>query len=223
MAFQPLQPMASPATHRFLAPAKRIHDGDDVSFFLASRAYVDLMTFLFQLNAAMFPRRIREGASGPESVRQWELGGRDAQQEGESSHVPYPAVVQQLATLLENLGDIVNEAPPDTGPRRFGNASFRTWHSIVQERLPGLLDRHLPAAITELKPAPTDGDGAVSATVELQAYLSGSFGSAQRLDYGTGHELSFLAFLCALWKLGAFPASDDGATERAIVLGLIEP
>jgi serine/threonine-protein phosphatase 2A activator len=53
----------------------------------------------------------------------------------------------------------------------------------------------------------------------------GAFGSSQRLDYGTGHELSFLVFLGCLWKLGGFTkeTSEDGALERSIVLGIIEP
>lgn len=60
---------------------------------------------------------------------------------------------------------------------------------------------------------------------EVTPYFMGGFGSAQRLDYGTGHELSFLAFLGCIWKLGGFTreASDDGALERSIVIGVVEP
>lgn len=67
--------------------------------------------------------------------------------------------------------------------------------------------------------------GAVGTTAadELQVYLLGSFGSPQRLDYGTGHELSFLAFLGALWKLGLFEGQGPGNAERGIVIGVFEP
>ena len=62
------------------------------------------------------------------------------------------------------------------------------------------------------------------ALVELKAYFVGGFGSSQRMDYGTGHELSFVAFLGCLWKLGGFQGSDvDGEVERSVVLGVIEP
>lgn len=54
---------------------------------------------------------------------------------------------------------------------------------------------------------------------ELKSYLLGGFGSAQRLDYGTGHELSFLAFLASLWKLGAFVEGE----ESMVVIGVIQP
>jgi serine/threonine-protein phosphatase 2A activator len=68
------------------------------------------------------------------------------------------------------------------------------------------------------------GDG-VAVLDELTPYLMGGFGSAQRLDYGTGHELSFLAFLGCIWKLGGFTKvpSQDGSLERSIVIGVVEP
>jgi serine/threonine-protein phosphatase 2A activator len=89
---------------------------------------------------------------------------------------------------------------------------------LVRKRVPELLDQLLPEHVLAFK---STSDTPVK--TELEAYLTGSFGSSQRLDYGTGHELSFLAFLGCLWKLGAFPASNDGEIERAIVLGIIEP
>ena len=193
----------------FKAPVKCINDGDDVSFFLGSKAYADIMTFLFQLNTSMVPRRRQNKDQGTESVKEWTLQDLD---------VPHPPVVQSIANLLDALTAVIDEAPPDTGPRRFGNVSFRKWHEIVQERIPALLTQHLPAEVLAFK---STSDAPV--TAELEAYLIGSFGSAQRLDYGTGHELSFLAFLGCLWKLGAFPESVDGDQERGIVLGVIEP
>lgn len=66
------------------------------------------------------------------------------------------------------------------------------------------------------------GDG--KAKDEVSSYLLGGFGSVQRLDYGTGHELSFIAFLGCLWKLGYFKdGQQDGEIEREIVLKVIEP
>ena len=39
---------------------------------------------------------------------------------------------------------------------------------------------------------------------ELQAYLHDSFGHPVRIDYGTGHESSFVVFLLSLCKIGCF-------------------
>lgn len=195
--------------HEFQTPTKCINDGDDVTFFLASKAYADIMTFIFQLNTSMIPRKIRSQEQGTQAVKEWALG---------DPSVPHPPVVQNLAKLLEALTSIIDEAPPDTGPRRFGNVSFRTWYDIVRERASDLLDTYLPKEVLAYK-----STSEVSAKSELEAYFIGSFGSSQRLDYGTGHELSFLAFLGCLWKLGAFPSSSDGDQERGIVLGVVEP
>ncbi|EQK97380.1 phosphotyrosyl phosphatase activator [Ophiocordyceps sinensis CO18] len=66
--------------------------------------------------------------------------------------------------------------------------------------------------------------GGGAARQEVASYLLGAFGSPQRLDYGTGHELSFLAFVGCLWKLGFFKdAKQGGDIEREIVLSVIEP
>lgn len=134
-------------------------------------------------------------------------------------------MVRNLQELLKQVEKIIDDAPLDPGPRRFGNVGFRTWHVVLQERAGKLLREYLPRGVVE-------GDDA-AAMEEVTAYFLGGFGSAQRLDYGTGHELSFLAFLGCLWKLGAFQGSAEGdaheggdvpgAVERSIVLGVIEP
>lgn len=185
-------------THRFEKPSKRIHDGTDVSFFLTSLAYRDIMTFILQLNRSVIPRK--EIIQGSSRVTAWPLGSKD---------VTFSFAVQSIRALLTKLIDLVDEVPPDTGPRRFGNVSFRKWYKLVEDQIDDLLGEYLPE---ELDPA----------FAELGGYLLGSFGSAQRLDYGTGHELSFIAFLACLWKVNFFPQSEPGVEERGIVLGIFE-
>ena len=81
--------------------------------------------------------------------------------------------------------------------------------------MPGLLEKYLPEEIMKHNPA----SGSVTLIAELTSYLMGSLGSAQRLDYGTGHELSFLAFLCGIWILGGFTPNQD---EQAITLRVLD-
>lgn len=38
-------------------------------------------------------------------------------------------------------------------------------------------------------------------------FVPESFGNPTRIDYGTGHEFKFCAFLCCLMKLKVFPQS----------------
>ncbi|KAJ5720586.1 Serine/threonine-protein phosphatase 2A activator 1 [Penicillium malachiteum] len=192
--------------HDFIAPGKKIHESQDVSAFLVSKAYTDIMTFLLQLNRSMFPSKLPDGTS-----QSWPIG---------TDAVQFSAPIRQLQVLLSKVEDLIQEVPPDNGPRRFGNISFRRWHEVLAERASDLLRDCLPA---ELLDTPSADPAGPTAEAELKAYFLGSWGSGQRLDYGTGHELSFLAFLAAIWKLNGFPQSESGVEERAMVLGVIEP
>ncbi|KAE9963703.1 hypothetical protein BLS_008993 [Venturia inaequalis] len=199
--------------HTFAVPSKCINEGEDVQTWLTTFAYTEIMTFLLQLNAAMFPLKL---ADSPR-IQSWELESENA--------VTSPAVLS-LRLMVTKLEAVIDEAPPDPGPRRFGNMSFRKWYQIVEDRVDELLELHVPEQVLKFGEGERKSvEGAVMPKEELKKYLLGSFGSAQRLDYGTGHELSFLAFLGCVWKLGGFNAKSDpwGTEERGIVLGVIEP
>ncbi len=203
--------------HVFIRPAKQINDGPDVSRFLTSKAYRDIGLFILQLNHALCPRHKTKDATtrGP-----FETFPLDAK-------LTHPAVVLKLQQLLEKAAAIIDEAPPDAGPRRFGNISFRKWYALLEERVDGLLEEFLPAEVlafsNSTQPVAEGEEQRAGAIDELKKYFLGGFGSAQRLDYGTGHELSFLAFLGCLWKLGAFKDGQGEDIERSIAIGVFEP
>lgn len=182
----------------FTQPIKRIHEGNDVSRFLTSLAYRDIGVFVMQLNHAICPRH-QPGSSVPLA---FPLTTKRSSIES----------IRSLLVLLAGIEALIAEAPPDPGPRRFGNVSFRKWHSMLEDQAGKLFEE---SRVAEALPG--------KAREELLSYLLGSFGSAQRLDYGTGHELSFLAFLGCLWKLGYFKdAQQGGPIEREIVLEVFE-
>lgn len=188
------------ASASFVRPVKRIHQGHDVARFLRSLAYRDIGTFVLQLNRALCPRQ--QPASALPRLFPLPAPG---------SSPPSTPSIRALQHLLVDLESFVAQAPPDPGPRRFGNASFRKWHALVEHKLPDLLGAGLL------------GDRLGAARCEVESYLLGAFGNPQRLDYGTGHELSFLAFVGCLWKLGFFSdGKQDGDIERDIVLKVIE-
>jgi serine/threonine-protein phosphatase 2A activator len=197
--FPSLQKIADVQTHQFEKPVKKIYDGPDVSFFHTTFAYRDIMIFMLQLNRSMVPR-IGESGSSSSGFSTWPL---------QPERRAYSNAISRLRTLLDKLSTLIDETSPDTGPRRFGNVSFRKWYLMVEGRVRQLLAECLSSDLA-------------SAHDELSAYLLGSFGSPQRLDYGTGHELSFLAFLACLWKLSFFPSQEPGVAEREIVLGVFE-
>lgn len=195
--------------HTFIKPVKKINEGHDVPAFLTSKAYADIVTFVMQLNIAMCPRKIQIDNTN-RKAQSWELI---------STAVTMSETVTNLMEMLRSIESIIEQAPPDTGPRRFGNISFRKFFEILEGRISELLEQYLPPNIL----SNNEASGDATAKDELSQYLLGSFGSSQRLDYGTGHELSFLAFLGGIWKLGGFVESQDGSTERSIVIGVIEP
>lgn len=194
--------------HTFIVPSKKINEGRDVSTFQTSRAYVDIMTFVMQLNRAMFPIAVDSYPQRFDAVAQ-------SMPPDESL---FSATVHRLQSLLDELEDLVQSNPPDLGPRRFGNVSFRNWYQVVESRAPTLLRTYVAGDTISIR-----NESEITPYAELESYLLGSFGSAQRLDYGTGHELSFLAFLGCIWKLGGFQSQDSHLEQQNIVLGIIGP
>jgi hypothetical protein len=63
-----------------------------------------------------------------------------------------------------------------------------------------------PASVPQLLPPELQG-----AAIELLPYLLDSFGNATRIDYGTGHETTFVAFLYCLAALGLVTEADRQA------------
>ncbi|XP_063233666.1 serine/threonine-protein phosphatase 2A activator isoform X2 [Bacillus rossius redtenbacheri] len=107
-------------------------------------------------------------------------------------------VTEGVVALLDKLDVWIDEVPPIEQPQRFGNKAFRTWIDKLREGALGLLQEALPREFHRAVP-------------EVMVYLVESFGNQTRIDYGTGHELAFLMFLCCLFKVGAFTASDQAA------------
>ena len=108
-----------------------------------------------------------------------------------------PAVTAAVQ-LVGSLADWIEQIPPMEQAMRYGNKAFRQWHQRLVADSPALLAAMLPTAL-----AP--------AVVELQGYLAGSFGDPMRIDYGTGHETCFVAWLLCLFELGFFQPVDRPA------------
>jgi len=112
-----------------------------------------------------------------------------------------PPIIHQLLSLLSRISKLVDSTPPqDQGSSRFGNPAFRTFIDAVTQALPTCHETlKLPSPIW---------------MPEISTYLSHSFGSRERIDYGSGHELNFLVYLLTLNRLCLLPA----ATFPAITL-----
>ncbi|XP_020281988.1 serine/threonine-protein phosphatase 2A activator-like [Pseudomyrmex gracilis] len=116
---------------------------------------------------------------------------------------PQSASVDNVIQMLSKFDEWITEIPPTEQPQRFGNKSFRIWHERLQQN-----------AIEELKQVlPEELHRAIAEIVE---YLYESFGNPTRIDYGTGHEMAFLMFLCCMFKIGAFKEDDKVAVVTKV-------
>jgi len=104
--------------------------------------------------------------------------------------------IEKLVTLLNTLDRWIDETPPVDQPSRFGNKAYRTWYAKLDEEAENLVATVVPTHLAAAVP-------------EVAVYLKESVGNSTRIDYGTGHEAAFAAFLCCLCKIGVLRVDDQ--------------
>lgn len=142
-------------------------------------------------------------------------------------------------------GDHPDGIPPDMKAKaRFGNPAFRAWHARLVKRSSGIikccLDCHLnytsnnsecdqlsvlvecskkgyqAASCDGFPPSSSSSQNEQETIEELKAYLHDSYGHPIRIDYGTGHESSFVVFLLSLCKIGCFVWRSDVNNDNSV-------
>ncbi|KAJ1989086.1 Serine/threonine-protein phosphatase 2A activator [Coemansia spiralis] len=112
--------------------------------------------------------------------------------------------VQGICRLLQNAELWIGKYQPDTSESsRFGNRAFRKWIAELEQQTPQLLHDLLPSKHH-------------NAVIELAPYLTQAFGNGTRIDYGSGHELSFAMWLLCLCKVGFLEPSDSAAIVLSV-------
>ncbi|CBK19813.2 uncharacterized protein [Blastocystis hominis] len=104
-------------------------------------------------------------------------------------------IIERLIDMLRTMNIWIQEIPPLKQPSRFGNKAYRIWNERLCERAPQLIETVIRK------------DNPMLCT-ELAGYLEESFGNPTRIDYGTGHETTFIIFLYCLYKIGVIGDSD---------------
>jgi len=187
---------------------KRIYTDSDLNLFLASESFAGIWTFILDLNESVKNKRVSEVLDT----------------------VPKYAALNALSTMLTLLLGWVEQIPPETGPRRFGNPAFRTWHAKLREcsadLIESLLDECIVSGVNNSAVAPKGSSEREVQVKDLCAYLEQSFGNRTRIDYGSGHEASFIVFLFCLSKLDLFVeternASNDQSLSNDIMSALV--
>ncbi|XP_066597793.1 serine/threonine-protein phosphatase 2A activator-like isoform X2 [Prorops nasuta] len=116
---------------------------------------------------------------------------------------PPSKVIDNTVEMLNKFNEWITEIPPTEQPQRFGNQSFRVWHAKLQEEGIQELKKVLPENLHKAVP-------------EVIEYLYEGFGNPTRIDYGTGHEMAFIMFLCCMFKIGAYKGDDKTATVTKV-------
>ncbi|PWN35257.1 Phosphotyrosyl phosphatase activator [Meira miltonrushii] len=142
-------------------------------------------------HVVLFVSRLCESAVGKATILRKRAEVKDASGDN----------IDKIWLLLDELQHWTEEIEPLKTPQRYGNLAFRTWGERLEKRVSTLHSKLLPPSLHGIIP-------------ELEAYLLGSFGSWVRLDYGSGHELSFAAWLCFLSRLGYFDRQGEKFEER---------
>ena len=88
---------------------------------------------------------------------------------------------------------------------RFGNKAYRVWSDRVIAKAPECLAK-LGKNVENFE----------RCMPEIRVYWEESFGSYERIDYGTGHELNFVVFLLCLFKMGILVLDDMKGTVNKI-------
>ncbi|CAI0447854.1 unnamed protein product [Linum tenue] len=117
--------------------------------------------------------------------------------------------VSSIVSTLETLIQWIEEIPPLQQAARYGNVSYRTWHGRLEETCESMMLRFLPEELT-------------TAMVEIVPYFMDSFGNSSRIDYGTGHETNFAAWLYCLARMGILKEEDYQAVVARVFVKYLE-
>ncbi|KAK9691438.1 hypothetical protein RND81_09G196700 [Saponaria officinalis] len=119
-----------------------------------------------------------------------------------SDPCPVSPTLSAIIAALRNLSAAVDEIPPSVQSSRYGNPSFRVWHDRMTSSAKEFM-REVLNSSDEGRNGEIQGS-----VVELVPYFTDSFGNSSRIDYGTGHETNFAAWLYCLARLGLIKEED---------------
>lgn len=209
-------------------PSKKIYDSADLKNFEKSIAFEKLQKTLQQIILSVENHKIPPGILNVDIVTR----------PGRIGSIPLPSLIEPTTTtttrenkigpsnenveilieLFQYLNKLIDETPPLKGPTRFGNFACRDWHDKI-DIIPILKKFKFPQELSSSNnnSSKSNIDGFL---LESSYYLLNSFGSKIRLDYGTGHELSFLAFIGSLieFKILNHPTTTEEINGKEILI-----
>lgn len=171
----------------FEIPVRKILLKDDLVRFQESSYHNEIIEFLLRLQDSIVDVRIT-----------------DVLHKFNTLPNEISPIVQSIRHMLDTIENWVDEYPPLDIKSRFGNPAFKTWYKRLDEEI----DASINYSETDSEDISLLSFLPLKTRKELGGYLKASFGSAKRVDYGTGHELSFLVFILSLYKLQLLKPED---------------
>ncbi|XP_057526748.1 uncharacterized protein LOC130805926 [Amaranthus tricolor] len=126
-----------------------------------------------------------------------------------SDPCPISHTLSQIISFLDSLISLIHSIPPAQQSSRYGNLSFRVWHEEFSQLSHKFMLDILP---NEIK----------GSSVEILPYFLDSFGNSSRIDYGTGHETNFAAWLYCLARLGLIKEEDYQAVVSRVFVKYLD-
>lgn len=174
--------MSSAEAKKDFEPEKRIFDESDVATFRQADAWYKLhsifLIFIDKVRGIDVPPGFLKAKIDSESSD--EVNKQNIKEKNSILESGVSPIVIDILTTLNELDRIVDTVPLRFNPERYGNMAFKDWYAIVEKYL------HNKKFLLDVEE---------ETRAELRFYLLHSFGSHMRLDYGTGHELNFIAYL----------------------------
>eukprot|EP00485_Elphidium_margaritaceum_P001069 CAMPEP_0202695896 /NCGR_PEP_ID=MMETSP1385-20130828/9342_1 /ASSEMBLY_ACC=CAM_ASM_000861 /TAXON_ID=933848 /ORGANISM="Elphidium margaritaceum" /LENGTH=402 /DNA_ID=CAMNT_0049351977 /DNA_START=22 /DNA_END=1230 /DNA_ORIENTATION=+ len=184
--------------HPFATPTKRICQPAHIATFINSSSHKKLLKFLKDLGDSVVGKTLTE-------------------------EVEVSSTTTKVLAMLDTLKSWAIDIPPCQIQTRYGNKAYRTWRDKIQQQskqlLMGLLPQQwtVPQSQSESQKSEQKSSDAAQHSIlqgilcELRGYLLQSFGDYTRIDYGSGHELTFVCFLLILAELRLFKRTDFAA------------
>lgn len=161
---------------------KQIKSLQDIDDFQTSPTYNNFLGFILELNEAVTGKPL-------------------------SFDCHVSPIIGGVINMIESMKSWTSNIPAKPNRTRFGNESFCIWYDRLKENSNSLIQAFFPPELM-----PTSSEFKYEEVLqELVAYLTHSVGDRTRIDYGSGHEAHFVAFLYCLNRMGLITPEDRPA------------
>lgn len=130
-----------------------------------------------------------------------------------SHQVEITPAIQIILGIFVTMEKYLVTYPPYGSTNRYGNIAFKDWFNQVIIDTDGWMKEILSTREKQME---------TWEFIELASYFKESLGNNTRIDYGTGHETAFVAWMYCLYKLGVVSSNDKIALVTRVFAKYID-